>query len=546
MLFAVTAVLMLYSCTSVQFAPLGGGQKEGTTQTVEDSNLSATPPIFDDQTPDDAGGSNTMPPTETELTADEKLAMQIRAQIKERMVENTTEYKVLYCGASDNPTLADGEKAIWVQTLSWRPYGTTADKDKSVVKPVYFYYPMHDDPSQYSNTQLRGMGATRVFAYMGIPESASEANPTQGLVCVHGGNGHAYADYVLEAVRHGYAAIAFDTEGCYAESGLQAEDLLKDILGHKGKDQFTTARESLDKQWMYYAVSDIAFANTVLRSLVSVDVDKVGITGISWGGLATTVATCYDSRFAFSVPIYLSYFLNGDDNAAAFSIPAFGALVWQNQDVLASNRVPTLLINSHSDPFADINSTMRTYHTLKANNEHTYVIVKPYLPHSQQAGASVAEIYRFGNWVCSAYKANDKGFFATDRAITKNLGRNFSFELTVPMGIGEPAVMLFYTTAPIGYASEGTQLTTVSEMTPTLTLLRTEDDGDTVYRVDVTVPATAYLYYLSYQGSSTYDAGIPITYPYTDYETLFYGKIYGSTEIILLGNGTINEQQGNS
>ena len=84
-------------------------------------------------------------------------------------------------------------------------------------------------------------------------------------------------------------------------------------------------------------------------------------------------------------------------------------------------------------------------------------------------------------------------------------------------------------------------LTTVSKVTQAIELLRIEGDGDRVYRVDVTVPDNAYLYYLSYQGVSAYDAGIPITYTYSNYETAFYGKIYGSTEIILLGNGTIHK-----
>lgn len=537
-IFLGVAAMLLFSACTAGDVP----QTSGSSSITESQTNPPTPPQSGGQTPEE-NDPVPNPPAEPELTADEKLAKEIREQIAARMTENTSAYKVLYCGASDNPTLADGEKAIWVQPLSWKPYGSDTDPDKAAIKPIYFYYPMHDDPSQYTNAQLKSMGAIRVFAYLGIPNEATATNPNKGIVCVHGGSGHAYADYVLEAMRHGYAAIAFDTEGCYAESGKSAADSFKDSLGHKGKDQFSTVKKSLEEQWMYYTISDIAFANTVLRSLKEVDDERVGLTGISWGGLATTIASCYDARFAFSVPIYLSYYLKDSDNSAQFNkISNFGALVWQDEEVLASNRVPTLLINSHSDKFADVNSTMRTYHTLKTNNERAYVLIKPGLSHSQQAGASVAEIYRFGDWVCSGYTANEKAFYRTDKEITKELGYRFSFELTVPKGLESLNVSLYYTTMPIQYTSDFSLLTTVSKVTQAVTLLRTEANGDKVYRVDVTVPDNAYLYYLSYGALSAYDASIPITYTYTNYVNNFYGKIYGSTEIVLLGDGAIHKK----
>ena len=240
------------------------------------------------------------------------------------MAENTKDYKVLYCGKAGNPTLADGEKAIWVKEL-FKAYPNSTDKAEASIKAVYVYYPMHDDPSQFTDAQLKSKGAMRVFAYIGIPDGATAQNKVNGIVCTHGGSGQAYAKYCLEAVRHGFAAIAFDTEGCYAKSGIEAEAKLVDTLGHKGKDKFTTARDEITKQWMYYVISDCAFMNTVLRSLDCVDENKVGITGISWGGLAVTVASCYDPRLAFCVPVYLSYFTNAPENFGKFCATTYNS-----------------------------------------------------------------------------------------------------------------------------------------------------------------------------------------------------------------------------
>ena len=44
--------------------------------------------------------------------------------------------------------------------------------------------------------------------------------------------------------------------------------------------------------------------NSLLRSFPEVDATKIGITGISWGGIVTNVVTGIDDRFAFAVPVY--------------------------------------------------------------------------------------------------------------------------------------------------------------------------------------------------------------------------------------------------
>jgi len=41
-------------------------------------------------------------------------------------------------------------------------------------------------------------------------------------------------------------------------------------------------------QWMYHAVADTVLANSLLRSFSEVDASKVGLMGISWGGVITT------------------------------------------------------------------------------------------------------------------------------------------------------------------------------------------------------------------------------------------------------------------
>ena len=352
---------------------------------------------------------------------------------------------------------------------------------------------------------------------------------------MHGGGGHAYAKYAIEAYNHGFAAIAFDTEGWHATNTSGAANE-KDSLGHKAKDSFSTAKEDLEKQWMYYAISDCAFANTILRSFVGTN--AVGITGISWGGLTTSIASCYDARFAFAVPVYLSYSLGYGNNKAQFDAlqGRFAADLWQAEDVLERNMVPTLILNSQKDLWADLNSSVNTYEIMRKNNPNTYLVIKPDLSHSQQAGAGPAEIYRFGDWVLSGY-ANEKSFFRTDSEITKRLGNNYTVELTVPGNLTSPAATLYYTTAPISYGAGGVVNQTFYQKALSLTYLRDDENGNKVYSLTVSVPEEAYLYFISFNGESAYDKGIAPAYGASE---RYYGKVYSSTSVVVLKGDSIN------
>ncbi len=486
--------------------------------------------------------SNTTP--EPQLSADEILLLSLKSDLKSAMTENTQDYKVIFCDDTNKPTLADGEKAIWVDEL-FDAYPNSADAAEASITAVYIYYPMHNDPSQYNDSELMSMGATRIFAYLGIPDGATAQNKAKGIVCTHGGEGHAYAKYCLEAVRHGYAAIAFDTEGYHATSGTHANIL--DLLGHKEKDYFTTSRSAITEQWLYYVISDCAFANTVLRSLDNVDESKVGITGISWGGLSVTLASCYDSRFAFCVPMYISYFSSKNTNAGKFASDSYNpgfdefcTALWQDAETLEGNKVPTLIINSQNDTWADISCTMMTYDTLKKNNNNVYLLIKPNLPHSQEAGASQPEIYRFADFVCSGY-GDEKSFYTTDKEITNSLGRSYELKVTVPQNITDVTATLYYTKSAISYSKNFVAEPTFNNVTLTKSgTVGTDDNGNSVYTFTVTVPEDAYLYYISFTGSSAYDNSITSPYTYQGNQ-IFHGKIFGSSSIVVLDGGSINK-----
>jgi hypothetical protein len=107
-------------------------------------------------------------------------------------------------------------------------------------------------------------------------------------------------------------------EGFAGEAGLRA--IFYDALSWKGKPTkgyrrhawagpqrngiYGNSSEPLADQWIYHAVADTVLANSLLRSLPEVDADKVGVMGISWGGVITSTVIGIDERFAFAIPMY--------------------------------------------------------------------------------------------------------------------------------------------------------------------------------------------------------------------------------------------------
>lgn len=173
--------------------------------------------------------------------------------------------------------------------------------EKEGIRPVF-----------YEGATVNGE-TSRVFAWVGIPPGAENSGKVPGIVLVHGGGGTAFYDWVRLWMSRGYAAIAMDTTG-----SVPAEQHGMTIRGvnhsHAPKTipNFSGAMSPPNSQWLYHAVASVVRANSLLRSLPGVDPERIGITGISWGGIITELTLGLDDRFAFAAPVYGSGFLGED------------------------------------------------------------------------------------------------------------------------------------------------------------------------------------------------------------------------------------------
>ncbi|MFN9160007.1 MAG: alpha/beta hydrolase family protein [Planctomyces sp.] len=233
-------------------------------------------------------------------------------------------------------------------------------------------------PVHYSGEPFQGK-PTRIFAWYAQP---SGTGPFPGVVLVHGGGGKAFRDWALHWANRGYAALAMDLAGHGPDGRLPD--------GGPDQSDETKFRPFADSEareiWSYHAVAAVIRGHSLLAAQPDVDSNRIGITGISWGGYLTCLAASLDDRLKVAVPVYGCGFLA--DNSV-WTQPRFNPMTpdlrqrWvRNFDpssYLAQVRCPILFLNGTND-FAYPMDSYRKCCRLVPEDLRTVSII-PRLPH---------------------------------------------------------------------------------------------------------------------------------------------------------------------
>ena len=242
---------------------------------------------------------------------------------------------------------------------------------------------------------------TRVFAWYGAPEPRGDKK-RPGIVLVHGGLGTAFVGWVKRWVDRGYAAIALDIfgglpfpDGSYGSKNPPERHAFS---GPGHDDLFANTALPPEDQWPFHAVSEIISAASFLAAQPEVDPEKIGLTGISWGGYASLLAAGFDPRFRFVMPVYGC---GGFDRLSFVprSVPAEErkrfAELWEPDRYLPAVKTPILWVNGASDAFFDVFCWNRSS-SLPPNS---FRALRPAMLHGQMRGEEPAELESFADAV---------------------------------------------------------------------------------------------------------------------------------------------------
>ncbi len=234
---------------------------------------------------------------------------------------------------------------------------------------------------------------TRIFGFWQLPEGADEAHPVPGIVLIHGGGCTALPDWVQLWNRRGFAAIAVDNCGKVPAWSLNTRFNTAwpqhEFSGPDGWDPicYTQTDEPFQDQWPFHAVAANVLAHSFLRSQPGVDATRIGLGGISWGGVITLWTAAVDHRFRFAIPVYGTGFWEreskflveiGDD----YDVFCRWCDLWDPANFVSRIAMPTLLFGSTSDAHFPIDTAFQTAATI---GDNAWVVERPEYPHDHHA-----------------------------------------------------------------------------------------------------------------------------------------------------------------
>ena len=242
---------------------------------------------------------------------------------------------------------------------------------------------------------------TKFLACYAVPETADRKS-VPAMVCVHGGNGTVYREWVELWAERGYAAIAMDTCGSIPVRvpGTKFDWISSGVGGPHGWGGFSNVQDDVKDQWPYHAVSTVVLSHSFLRAQPGVDPVRIGITGLSWGGFLTCLTATVDKRFKFAVPVYTCAFYD-TIGSAEWRRKTFGDVKWRRwldlwdpKHYIPEIDMPIMWLSGTNDRSFPYGSLRKTFPLVKAPLD---VVIRPRMPHGHTVGWSPKEILAFAD-----------------------------------------------------------------------------------------------------------------------------------------------------
>ena len=255
----------------------------------------------------------------------------------------------------------------------------------------------------YSSLPYKGK-PVQVFAYYNAPEGTPPKGGWPAVVCVHGGGGTAFNDWVQRWEEHGYAAISMDLEGHYPIKNMERSSNQRRSTENPGPSRvgvFGDFEKPIDQQWYYHAVAQVVLAHSLIRSFPEVNADKIGITGISWGGTLTSTVMGVDNRFKFAIPVYGCGFLPDSDGHQGQTIkpgPQTDVVntYFDGSAYFKNVTIPTLWVNGTNDKHFTMPTTQKSSQTVQGPAILRYQLE---MPHGHGPGWRPEEVHAFADSV---------------------------------------------------------------------------------------------------------------------------------------------------
>jgi hypothetical protein len=173
----------------------------------------------------------------------------------------------------------------------------------------------------------------------------------------------------------------------------------------QGPDEKFSNDAEWEDMWTYHAIAAVIRGHSILRGIDEVDGDRIGVTGISWGGYLTCVVSGVDDRFACAVPVYGCGFLQ--DNSSEGWMRLFDQMtperrVWWHDYCdpsvyLQQAKMPMLFVTGTNDFAYPLDSLQKSY---RLPQGEVSLCVRLEMKHGHKPGWEPEEIGLFADLHC--------------------------------------------------------------------------------------------------------------------------------------------------
>ncbi|MDD5594449.1 MAG: acetylxylan esterase [Candidatus Margulisbacteria bacterium] len=209
----------------------------------------------------------------------------------------------------------------------------------------------------------------KIFGYFCYPRSRAGKLPA--ILLSHGGGGTASRPRAVAWARRGYAVLAIDLPGKGENRGgsrSTGPDMIVPILLRTQPDP--------SYNYLIHAVAAARNGITYLTQRKEVDPNRIGMIGLSWGGVLTLLTNGQDERLKAAVNVFGAGFIpegcTWEDRF--FSMPALDKEIWNTyidpKNFLATQHAPILFITGTNDHCYYLPTFQKSYEQVKVEKNY--------------------------------------------------------------------------------------------------------------------------------------------------------------------------------
>lgn len=264
------------------------------------------------------------------------------------------------------PASAVSPEALSLKEL-WQP--TSAEAGPVLLK-AYSVKGIRVKEVFYPGRPFNGQ-ATRIFGYYCYP--AKHFSPLPALLISHGGGGSADVKTALRWANYGYAVLVIDLPG----KGKQRRRSRSTGPDMDVKNLLNTADPA--SNYLLFAVAAARNGIDFLSKQPEVDRNKIGMMGLSWGGVLTLLTNGQEPRLKAAVNVFGAGFIpEGCTWQEQFRSKSHLERVHWNKlldpsNFLASQRSPILFITGTNDHCYYLHTFQKSYDRVKMEKQYYLV-----------------------------------------------------------------------------------------------------------------------------------------------------------------------------